>query len=185
MATDVFGNEVGNYAVIDATEAVITIAKGGSDDPGGTSAEGFVLGANVTYNVPVNPVITFGKDVVMAIGHPQGSFSFTHLAGSTAFADLVKNTKCETQEIDLTFGVNGCDISTTIPKFGDAFGQDRHVSCMNATWTQFSIQGQASDSFFSLNCGGVFHYLGATSVAQMPKPKEGGEGGATPPPAGA
>ena len=172
MAQDVFGNEVGNYAVIDATEAVITIAKGGSGDAGGATAEGFVLGANVTYNVPVNPVITFGKNVVMAIGHPQGSFSFTHLAGSTAFADLVKNEKCKTQQIDLTFGVNGCDISATIPKFEDAFGAARHVSCMNATWTQFSIQGQASDSFFSLNCGGVFHYLSASYVDQMPKQED-------------
>jgi hypothetical protein len=154
MASDIFGNEVGNFVVIDQNMATITVS--------GTSGDAFVLGANVTYNMPVQPVLTFGKDVIMAKGVAQGTFSFSHVAGAGELAKGVKTSieDCIPTAVTITFTPDQtCDLGTKI-KILQGSNQATTVVCQHAIWTQFSIQGQAQDTFFTENAGGVFHYLG-------------------------
>ena len=148
--TDIFGNEVGDYAIFKAGEATIKI------ENAGTCA---AIGVNVNYTYPVNPVMTFGKDVIFAMGTPQGTFSFAALAGSTDVKTELD--KCKGKTIDVSLGTESqCDFKVKIGGQETNLKTNRGVQLVGAVFNQFSISGQAQDYFFSENVGGVFHYLG-------------------------
>ena len=153
MASDIFGNEVGNYAIFKAGEAKITI-----EDAGTCAA----IGVNINYNYPVNPVMTFGKDVIFAMGTPQGNFTFNALAGSTAITNKIE--KCKGGTIKVKLGTDSeCDFKVTIGGQKRTLKTRRGLSLVGTVFNQFTIQGQAQDYFFSENVGGVFHYLKKTA----------------------
>ena len=148
MAQDLYGNTVGKYAIISANEAKITFSA--------TGQSAMVLGANIQYNMPITPVATFGGDVIFAKGTPQGTFTFSAIAGSTGFVN--KAQECLGDEMSCVFGVSGCIMKTDIDALKN-MNASNAAHLHGAVFNQFSIQGQAQDAFFTHNVGGFFHYM--------------------------
>lgn len=144
MAADIFGNEVGDYIVIDSREAEI------QTDQGSAKA----LNASIQYTKPVQPVATFGADVVYAFRQPQGSLTLGYMAGDSNFLTTISGSNCKGSDLRVTFGnestctLNGRNLHTY-----------RGVQCVGTIFNQFSIQGTAQDAFFTENVGAFFHYL--------------------------
>ena len=151
MASDLYGNSVGEFTLFDAADAEMTISAG-SGAQGGTAS---CTNVSVSYNVPIQPVATFGKDVVFAKGTPQGTFSCASLAGSTDFA--MAADKCEAATITVDFGAGNCEIKRTNKE--NLRSRGVVLTLHNAVFSQFQIQGTAQDAFFTENVGGFFHYL--------------------------
>lgn len=152
MATkDILGNEVGDFVIIDSSEADIAI------DAGGMGGRAKVLGAQINYQKPLQPVAVFGADVVYAFGQPTGSFSFSRMAGD--FSAAYAATNCKGSTIKASFGKD-----TKCQLAGRKFSTARGVVMNGAVFNGFSIQGSAQSAFFTENVSGVFHYLSAGST---------------------
>lgn len=145
MANDIFGNEIGDYIVLDAREAEITAGTGTAK----------ALNASIQYTMPVQPVATFGRDVVYSMRPPQGNLTLGYMAGDSNFLSTISASDCKGQDLEVTFGtshectLNGRNLSTY-----------RGVVCHGTVFNQFNIQGTAQDAFFTENVGAFFHYLG-------------------------
>lgn len=155
MATkDLFDNQVGEFTLFDASEADITFsAKGGSSGGNATC-----MNAQISYNIPIQPVATFGKDVVFSKGTPQGTFTFGQLAGNSSFQ--MTASKCEAATMSIKFGGGACKIKRSSDSgASDMKSKEVTLTLHNAVFTQFQVQGTAQDAFFTENTGGFFHYL--------------------------
>jgi hypothetical protein len=146
MATDIYGNEVGNFAIIEAGEAEKTISKGG---------RAAAMNIQINYQQPIQPVATFGKDVIFAKGVAQGTFSIGMLAGNSAFKNGASSCKGESVSVD--FGIGKC--AKMVGTIGGQKLKDSKVTMVGAVFNGFSIQGAAQDAFFTQNVSGFFHYL--------------------------
>ena len=154
MATDIFGREVGEMLIMDASEAEITVS--------GVGSTGFVMNASISYSQNVTPVATFGKDVLMAKQPPQGTFQFGAVAGNLALAKGLAESTCVGKSISVKFKSDTCKTSgrVTSQALRAIIEADDSSFTMNgAMLAQFSIQGAATDAFFTNNIGGMFHYL--------------------------
>lgn len=160
MALDIYDNNVGNMIVLDASEAKITASNG----PVSTPSAGFCTNATINYQIPIQPVATFGSDVVYAKRAPSGSFNLGTLAGSTALLDELKGmgNGCEGGAITVQFATqpNCTGVQTDSTLLNELLnGGTRAVIMYGVIPNGFTIQGQASDAFFTQNFGGFFHYL--------------------------
>ena len=153
--TDLYGNDVGKFTLFNASEADITF----STQAGMSGGDATCMNVNISYSIPIQPVATFGKDVVFAKGTPQGTFSFGQLAGNKAFAMTASNCNAGTCSVD--FGGSDCVIKRS--EGGDLVSNAITLMMHNAVFSQFSIQGSAQDAFFTENVGGFYHYLTKTA----------------------
>lgn len=153
MATDIFGKKVGSMLVMDASEAELTVS--GVGDPG------FVMNLSIQYSQQVTPVATFGKDVLLAAQPPSGQFGIGTIAGSMSLAKSLASSSCEGKSMTFKFKADNCKGAQVTSEAMRAIikGSDSRFTLHGAILTQFSIQGQATDAFFSTNVGGMFHYL--------------------------
>lgn len=151
--TDIFGRSVGSMLVMDASEAELTVS--------GAGDTGFVLNLSVNYSQQVTPVATFGKDVLLAAQTPQGQFGIGSVAGSLDFAESLSSATCSGTTMTFKFKTDNCKGAQVTSEALKAIlkGSDSRLTLHGAILNQFSIQGQASDAFFSQNVGGMFHFL--------------------------
>ena len=154
MASDIFGREVGEMLIMDASEAEITVSGAGST--------GFIMNASISYSQNVTPVATFGKDVLMAKQPPQGTFQFGAVAGDMDLAKSLAESTCTGKAISVKFKSDTCKGAGNVSSkaLRAIIDQEDSSFTMNgAMLAQFSNQGTAQDAFFTNNIGGMFHYL--------------------------
>lgn len=152
MASDIFGNEVGAMIVRKAGDAKITCKEGGI---------GFVMNASINYNVPVQPVASFGGDTIFALSTPQGNFSLGTVAGSDLLKKALDSSTCYGTTLTLEFEQGDCTPPQGATDWLKEITKESTASyTMNGAFTNgLQIQGQATDAFFTQNVTGVFHYL--------------------------
>lgn len=145
-AYDLYGNEVGDMAIVSAADAKITISGYG---------DAACMNMNIQYQQPIQPVATFGKDVIFARGVAQGQFTVGALAGTTSFANGANS--CAGKDINVNFGVTTkCNV-----KINGQTLKPMSVKMHGGFFNGFGIQGTAQDYFFTQSVSGFFHYLTA------------------------
>jgi len=148
MATDIFSNEVGTMTVINASMSKISTDK----------STGICLGANIQYTCPINPIASFGSDVLYVRAQPQGSFSLQKLAADVNLFASISAGDCQGTTLSIKFeSDDNCNATIN----GQKITGTRSIPMEGVFWNSFQMQGQAQDAYFLANVGGVFHYIPA------------------------